>query len=494
MSGHFKVNFDPVLLSLGYRCLMSAVLEQHDDQSGDLTIAAKLAEFALGIDLAQVPNEVLTHAKHCILDACGIALASGTYEFAHKATKGITALADTDGHYPVIGSELTLPLRDAVLLNGILVHGLDFDDTHAGSIVHCTASAWPLALGAGLRASCNGAQALAAYIVAVEMDARIGNLAQGGFQQRGHHPTGLVGAFGAAIAAGKLSELSVEQLTRAQGIVLSMAAGNLEFLSAGDWTKRMHPGWAGVCGLTAAALAKAGFLGPTTPYEGRYSIYNLHLGEGNEITPSDILTGLGQQWELLDVGFKPFPACHFNHAFADCAIALRNDHALDPNDIQSVTALIHPKQMNVVCEPEAAKRRPTSSYEAQFSLHYLVAASLIQGRFTLEELTPSAYEDQQTLALADRVICRPDPDSTYPQHYCGELEITLNNGQVLRHREAVNRGARENPISAGAITDKFMANATLAVSADHASEIAETILNLDQIDSLKPVANLLRAR
>ncbi|MFK7958838.1 MAG: MmgE/PrpD family protein [Lysobacterales bacterium] len=476
---------------------MSAVLEsnpQNNNVTADPTIAAQLAEFALGFDLAHAPKEVVDHAKHCILDACGIALASGTFDFAQKATQGIAALADTEGHYPVIGSDLTLPLRDAVLLNGILVHGLDFDDTHAGSIVHCTASAWPLALGAGLRASSSGADALAAYIMAVEMDARIGNLAQGRFQQRGHHPTGLVGAFGAAIAAGRLSELSLEQLTRAQGIVLSMAAGNLEFLSAGDWTKRMHPGWAGVCGLTAAALAKAGFLGPTTPYEGRYSLYNLHLGEGNDVTPTDMLTGLGDQWEILDVGFKPFPACHFNHAFADCAIALRNGHSLEPNDIQSVTALIHPKQMNVVCEPEAAKRRPTSSYEAQFSLHYLVAASLIRGRFTLEELTPGAYEDPETLALADRVSFRADPDSTYPQHYCGELEITLKNGEVLRHREAVNRGARENPISASAIKDKFMANATLAVSADHANDMAEMILNLDQTDSLKTVADVLRAR
>ncbi len=458
------------------------------------TVAGQLATFALDLQPSDIPAQVITHAKHCILDACGIALASGTFEFAERAIAGIKALADTEGSFSVIGQSFTLPLRDAVMLNGILVHGLDFDDTHAGSIIHCTASAWPLALAAGLRAGASGAQVLAAYVLAVEADARIGNLAQGGFQQRGHHPTGLVGAFGATLAAGRLAGLNGQQLTRAQGIALSMAAGNLEFLSAGDWTKRLHPGWAGVCGLSAAALAGADFLGPTTPYEGRYSLYNLHLGEGNGIVATDMLQGLGQQWELLDVGFKPYPACHFNHAFADCAIALRQSHQLKIEDIDSVCALIHPKQVNVVCEPEAAKRRPTSSYDAQFSLHYLIAASLVRGQFTLAELTQQAYQDPELLALADRVNYRLDENSTYPKHYCGELEVRLKNGQLLKHRQPVNRGARDNPIGSEEITEKFMANATRAVSAVQAEEIAEAISQLDKANDLSTVNNVLRAR
>ncbi|MEM7704142.1 MAG: MmgE/PrpD family protein [Pseudomonadota bacterium] len=472
---------------------MSAVLKPAESSTA-ATVADRLADFALTFNLAGVPDDVVQHARLCILDACGIALASGTFDFASAAANGIQALADSEGDYPVIGHKQTLPLRDAVLLNGILVHGLDYDDTHAGSVVHCTASAWPLALGAGLRARASGARALAAYVLAVECDARIGKLAEGRFQQRGHHPTGLVGTFGATIAAGYLSGLDAEQLARAQGVALSMAAGNLEFLSAGDWTKRMHPGWAGVCGLTAASLAGAGFLGPTTAYEGRHSLFNLHLGEHHGVDPEQILSELGQAWELLDVAFKPYPACHFNHAFADCALALRDEHNLDPNQIDSVTALIHPKQVNVVCEPEAAKRRPASSYEAQFSIHYLIAACLLQGRFTLEELSAEAYEDPHILTLADRVGYRDDPDSTYPKQYCGALEIRLKDGRLLQHRQPVNRGARENPITADEVIEKFMANATRAISAAQAEEIRELVLRLDELPSLEPLAQALRIR
>lgn len=490
MSGHIKVNSANLLPGKNMVSTQAALSPTPHELPA--TVARQLADFSLGLTLDQVPEDVVDHARLCILDACGIALASSTFDFARRSLAGIQALADSEGTYPVIGHSLKLPLRDAVLLNGILVHGLDFDDTHAGSIVHCTASAWPLALGAGLRANASGAQTLAAYILAVECDARIGNLANGRFQQRGHHPTGLVGAFGATLAAGYLDGLDSESLTRAQGIVLSMASGNLEFLSAGDWTKRMHPGWAGVCALSAAALAKAGFLGPVTPYEGRYSLFKLHLGPDVEVSPEDILKGLGQSWEIRDVAFKPFPACHFNHAFADCAIALRNDYHLNVEDIASVTALIHEKQVNVVCEPEAAKRRPGSDYDAQFSLHYLVAASLTKGRFTLEELTPEAYQDPKVLALADKVSYQHDPDSTYPQHYCGELRITMKDGRELFHREPVNRGARENPITPDSVKQKFMDNATRAVSNSQAEEIAEAIASMDQMSSLDALTDTLR--
>lgn len=462
------------------------------DAGGPAPVAAKLADFALRTRADALPDDVVAHAKLCVLDACGIALASSTFAFAGQALAGVKTLSEA-GAFPLIGYPDQLPLRDSVMMNGLLVHGLDFDDTHAGSIVHCTASAWPLTLGAALKSGASGAEALATYVVAVEADARIGNLAEGRFQQRGHHPTGLVGAFGCTLAAGRLLGLDQAALTRAQGIVLSMAAGNLEFLSDGDWTKRLHPGWAGVCALNAVALASGGFRGPKAAYEGRYGLYNLHLGPDAQVDAPQMLKGLTQEWELRDVAFKPYPACHFNHAFADCAIALRENHQLEPEAIESVTALIHPKQVNVVCEPEAAKRRPSGSYDAQFSIHYLVAAALTKGRFTLEELTESAYTDPGILALADRVTYAPDPNSTYPTHYSGELRIRLKSGEEIRHREAINRGARENPLSVDQVKDKFLGNAARAVSPARAEDIAAAVLNLESQTSLKPLAELLRA-
>ena len=110
-------------------------------------ISETLAGFAHDLTAAAIPAEVRERAKHLILDATGIALASGRYDFAHKAATAISGLGGA-GSVPVIGLPLRLPPRDAALLNGILVHGLDFDDTHTGGVIHATASLWPVTLSA----------------------------------------------------------------------------------------------------------------------------------------------------------------------------------------------------------------------------------------------------------------------------------------------------------------------------------------------------------
>jgi 2-methylcitrate dehydratase PrpD len=464
---------------------------QQEPASPQPFVSERLARWAAQMLPAQVPQDVRTHAKLCLLDAIGIALASTSFDFADRAAAGIRSLAG-DGNSPVIGMPFRLPLRDAILLNGILVHGLDFDDTHAGSVVHCTASAWPVVLANALARDASGADALCAYVVAVEIDARLGALAEGRFQQLGHHPTGMVAAFGATVAAGRLAGLSAEQLARAQGIVLSMASGSLEFLHEGDWTKRMHPGWAGVCGTTAAALAQSGFIGPLRAYEGRYGLYNLHLGSGHGLDPTSLGRDLGEHWELPDVAFKPYPACHFNHAFADAVLALREEHGdIRAEEVERITVRLHPRQVDVVCEPAANKRRPRNAYDAQFSLPYLVAATLVRGRFTLSELEPEAYTDAGLLAVAERVDYEIDPDSGYPAHYSGEVSIVLRDGRTLRRRQAVNRGARENPISEDDVRRKFFDNAQRAVSRSAAERICRLVIAIDDQPSLDELAAAL---
>lgn len=110
-------------------------------------IAEKLAAFAGGLRYEDIPEPVRARAKHLILDALGVALASTTYEFAARTRDGVCALADGPGDCSVIGMADRLPLRDAVLMNGVLLHGLDFDDSHLTGMLHPTVSCLPAALG-----------------------------------------------------------------------------------------------------------------------------------------------------------------------------------------------------------------------------------------------------------------------------------------------------------------------------------------------------------
>lgn len=455
------------------------------------TISQRIATFAGDLRYETIPDEVVHRAKMLILDGVGVALASSTFDFAQRARGAAGTLAGGGGDSSVIGCAERLPLRDAMHLNGLLIHGLDYDDTHPGGVIHLTASAFPTAFGIAEAAGMSGRDLLTGYVLAVEVAARLGLAANGGFHQVGFHPTGLLGAFGAAVAAARLRRLPAAAITTAQGFAGSLAAGSLEFLADGSWTKRSHPGWAAVCGLTAAVFAEHGYQSPPAVYEGRFGLYASHLGDAYPVDLDACTAGLGERWETLQVAVKPYPACHFTHAFADAALALRAEHDLDPGAIDQVVCHIAPGEVGTVCEPVSAKRRPRSAYDAAFSLPHIVAASLARGRFGLPELEAEARDDPEVRRLADRTTYRPDPRSAFPRAFDGEIEISTHDGRVLRHREDANRGSAERPLTRAAIEAKFRDNAALAISSRRAEAIAEALLTLEHLEDVRALGRLI---
>jgi 2-methylcitrate dehydratase PrpD len=450
-------------------------------------ISHRLARFSTALQLQDIPVSVRERARHLILDAVGIAYASQGYPFESVSLRALQAFGVGAGC--VIGHGRILGMRDAALMNGILIHGLDYDDTHSRGVIHATTSIFPCAFAVADNDKSDGADLLTAYIVGMEVATRVGAVAQGSFHQVGFHPTGLAGAFGCTLAAAKLRGLDLGQATMAQGIALSMASGSLEFLEDGAWTKRMHPGWAAVAGITAATFAEHGFTGPRRAYEGRFGLYASHLGE--HLAQADLALAteaLGERWQIDEVAIKPIPACHFTHAPADAAMALHRELsglAETSRDnpaamIARVRVLVPEQVINIVCEPVANKRRPANSYDAQFSIPYIVATALLRGRFTLDELEDGALADEQVLALAARVVYEADPASTFPRHYSGEVIVELANGQVLRHREAVNRGNTDRPLTNEEIVAKFTDNACRTLSPKHADRVRQAILELER--------------
>ncbi len=468
---------------------MSAAEETIHAASDD-SLAHRFAQFARDFNLQQVPDAVIDYAKLCVADTIGIGFASHRYPFAATSIKPIAGLAGA-GDWPVVGTQLQLPVRDAALLNGLLMHGLDFDDTHSGAVIHCSTSAVPLVLAEAQRHGRSGADALAAYLLAIETDARVGMPAEGMLQKTGFHPTGLVGIFGCTVAAGFLGGLQTQQLTRAQGVALSMAAGSLEFLEDGAWTKRMHPGWAASSAITAATLAGGDFVAPERAYEGRYGLYNLYL-PGKAVDAGAIGHDLGENWEMLKVAIKPYPVCHFNHSSIDAMLELIRAHQFSAADIESATVLIHEKQHDVVCQPEAAKRRPQSEYEGKFSIHFAVAAAAVRGHFGLAELEDDALNDPEILAVCDRITYAHDDASRYPQFYSGGVEVTLKDGRRLTHREPVNRGADGRALSAAAVREKFDGNVAGHLDAAAADQLWSAVMTLDSAPDIKALGEALR--
>jgi 2-methylcitrate dehydratase PrpD len=453
-----------------------------------MTLARRLAEFTAALEFDRLPPEVVASARLRTLDILGIALAASTGDSA-PAVLGALDGWGAAGECTVIGAKRTAASPLAILANGTLAHSLDYDDTHALSITHASAVVVPVALAIGEAGGLDGRAVLTAIVAGLETITRLGMAVPGAFHARGWHATATCGPFAAALVAGRLEGLDVARLTAAQGLAGSFASGLMEYLEDGSWVKRVHPGWAGHAGAVAAALARGGFTGPATVLEGRFGFYRAFLGAEPDRAP---FATLGERWETPGIGFKPYPACHLVHAYLDCALELRREHALAPDDVEAVECLVPAGEVPIVCEPRAAKLRPRTSYDAQFSLPYTVASALIDGRVGLDTFSLEGLAEPRRLALAERVTHTIDPKSVFPQGFPGWVRVRLRSGQTLEARAPDGRGGLARPLPPEAIVEKFRDNASRALPGARVDEIERRALGLDELDDVRTLVALCR--
>lgn len=454
-----------------------------------MTLAQRLAEFTASLTYGALPPDVIASVRLRTLDILGIALAASTRDTA-PSILGMLDGWGASGDCTVFGAKRTAAPPLAVLANGALAHSLDFDDTHAASITHASAVVVPVALALGEAAGLDGRAVVMAAVAGYEAITRIGVAASGAFHARGFHATAVCGPFAAALVAGRLTGLDAARLTAALGIAGSFASGVMEYLEDGSWVKRVHAGWAGQGGVVAAALAAGDFSGPATILEGRFGLYRTLLGLDPAREPFE---DLGTRWETPGIGFKPYPCCHYNHAYLDCALELRQEHRLEPTSIEAVECLVPAGQVPIVCEPRAAKLRPRTAYDAQFSLPYSIACALLDGRVDLDTYAPEHLDDGARLELASRVSHTIDPDSRFPRGFPGWVRLRLKDGRTLEARVPDGRGGVERPLPPEAIVDKFRTNAVRALPPARVAELERLVLRLDQLSDVRALTTLCRA-
>lgn len=455
-----------------------------------LTVSESLGAFAARLHGADLPAPVVAQAKLHLLDTIGVALASSSMPFARVT---LDALAPTAGDGPctVLGFAQRVPAAWAALINGTFSHGIDYDDTHLESVVHPSCSTAPTCIALAEEHQVRGQDFLTAFVLGLETAVRLGLAAPAAFHERGFHPTGVCGTFACGLAAGKLLRCSAEQLADALGLCGSMAAGSLEFLTDGSWSKRLHAGWAAHGGIVAAQLASAGFRGPRGVLDGRFGLYRTHLGEHG--WNLDVITrDLGHRWEMLDIAIKPYPCCHFTHAFIDCAAALQQAHRVTAESIARVECLVAPQEMAIVCEPVETKQIPQTDYDAKFSIPYAVASQLVRGHVDIDDFTDDAIRDRGVLQLAARVECRAHPEPDFPRHFPGHVRLILRNGDVLEQREPINRGSAERPLTFEAVQAKFFRNAAHAIPHPQAEALAAAIDRLEEASNILEVTRECR--
>ena len=456
-----------------------------------MSLSHALADFAVSLELETVPADVLGNARLRLLDTVGACLASVGMEYA-DAVSQVVAEQGTSSEATLIGSTQRASAAWAALYNGALAHGNDYDDTHSGALMHVSGVVIPVVLAMGERLHASGRDVITAAVAAYETGLRIGMRASGAFHARGFHTTSVCGVFAAAVAAARLLELDVQHTTYALGIAGSQASGTLEFFSDGAWTKRMHPGWAAHAGIVAAQLAARGFTGPATVLEGKHGFFRTYA---DRPAPDEaaLTAGLGEEWETLNIDFKPYPCGHISHPYMDCARELRSQHELAPGDVAAIELRVHPAMLPIVCEPRGEKIAPANAYAACFSLPYAVAVVLSRGRAGIDDFSEAGIRDPEILRLAASSEYVVDETLPFPGSFPGSVRLRLKNGKELERRMDVSRGSREHPMTAAELEEKFFANAARCIPDTNVRAIWDAGMRFEKLDDVSEFTRLLTA-
>src|SRR5205814_9111847 len=390
---------------------------------------ATLASYVADLKFEDIPPAVRQRAKVLRLGFLGSAIrARRDAESRPSLLKMLEALAlDTGGESTVFGDAKTRTPAVAALLNGALGHSLDFDDTHADSSLHASAPVVPAAFAVGELVGASGRDVLTAIVAGYEVCCRLGNaLDPTSHYARGFHPTATAGTYGAAAAAAKLFGLSKQQIIAAFGVSGSQAAGSLQFLVNGAWNKRYQVGAAAMNGLIAATLARNDFVGATEAVAGKHGLL---VGYRDTPHPDKAVKGLGNSYETMKIGVKPYPSCRYTHAALDAIIAMRREHNLTPAQVKRVEVGLHRNGITLTGDA-ATKRHPTSIVGGQFSMYFTGAVALDQGRFgwddydRLGDATVDALAEKFDVVQDDRM----EVGSLHP--FGARVSITSEGGRV----------------------------------------------------------------
>jgi 2-methylcitrate dehydratase PrpD len=417
------------------------------------SVAERLVEQVAVLSPEKLPPAVRARCEDLLIDVAGLCVAARGTDYV----RALIASVDGGGACTAIGHAGAFGAEDAAMINGTAAHGEDFDDTFEGGPVHSGAVVVPAVLAACERFARDGRSALLGIAAGVEALCRLSLVAPKLIHKAGFHPTSVLGAMAATVGVSAALGLDRKQSVDALGIAGSMAGGIIEYLAEGAWTKRLHAGWAARIGLHAARIAREGFLGPRTVFEGTHGLFFgfAHTAEGDF---DMLLRDLGSRWVMTGITFKPYATGTMNQPYIDCALRLARK-GFSAEDVAEVLCETAEGYVHRLWEPLASKHRPTNDYAAKFSTPFNIAVAFVTGGAGFEAFSEKTVRDPRILALASKVRYVVDPANPYPKAYTGHVSMTLKDGRVFEERQPHIRGGVHEPLTREDIERKFLANA-----------------------------------
>lgn len=436
----------------------------------------QLAAFVANTTYNDIPSDSLARSKEAIRDFLGVAIYGSQHEVGEQILSHVEA-HQSGGSASVIGHD-TASATGAALANGTFGHAIDYDDTFESIVIHPTSPICSAALAAADVVDVTGADLLTGYAVGVETAYRLGHSTDPSHYKNGWHSTGTIGSFGATAASASICGLDEDAIRRALGIVASGSSSLKK--NFGSMTKPLHAGHAAEVGLRATLLARDGFTADPDVLEEKLGYGNVMTPDG-EYDPSEVTDGLGRDWNVTDIGFKPYPSGVITHAAMDAMRTLVQREDLRPSDVRDVRVALDDAASEMLIHA-----KPDDALQAKFSIEFCLAAILREGDAGVHEFTDEYVQQPETKRVIDLVEREFEPNLLGGEYagYGARVTVTTTDGGEYQEEVQYAPGSPNNPLSEERLRQKFFECAETVLTREEAEAAADAVDTLEEAKSL----------
>lgn len=454
------------------------------DTTSTKAASARIAVFATEFSADRLTAHHLHQTARALIDTFAVAVAGRNEEAARIALDYVRERS-ASRMATAWGTDIKLPVEDAVLYNGIAGHVLDFDDVTSPLRGHPSIALLPPLVALAEVHGKSGKELAAAFVVGFEVICKLAKAMVPDHYAKGWHSTSSVGTLAATVACARLLGLDRDQIVNALGIALSQTAGSRA--NFGTMAKSFQAGNCGVSAVRAVRLAQRGFTGSPNAVDGAYGYMALYANGEDLQAQLDTLGAAPLEIDSSGFEIKKYPLCYATHRAIDGVLDLRNEHGLTLDQIERAEIVSNYRAMVPLIYP-----RPQTGLEGKFSMHYAVAAALHDGYVRLSSFEDAAVLRPQIQAFFPRVEAREEQGPASPRWT--RIFLKTRDGRTMEKMVTRLRGAADCPLSDAGLIEKAedcfsfggyrasaqaFADATFAIERLQVSEVLRSVQRMN---------------
>jgi 2-methylcitrate dehydratase PrpD len=447
-------------------------------------VMATLSQYMSAAKGHALPADVVEIAKHHILDTFAAMISGTTLPPGKKALSFATDFGG-DKTATIVGSKLTADPIEAALINGILAHSDETDDSNEFSQSHPGCATVSAALAAGEKFGVTGTHFLRAVTLGYDVGPRVTiSFDALDFRNNSHRSThSISGLFAAAAAAGCAASLNDQQMRWLLDYTAQQCSG------LGAWnrdTEHMEKafvfaGMTARSGVTAALLIHAGFDGIDDIFTGAD---NFFAATAPNAKPQLLVEKLGERYEITRTNIKKWTVGSPIQAPLDALYNIIHRDKPKPTDVKQVVIRLSHTEAKIVDNREMP----------DISVQHMAAVMLLDGTASFAAAHDRArMSDPAVLEMKSKIKLVPSDDlEKLEPERVAIVEITLNNGKVLSERVDAVRGTATNPMTREEVVEKARDLVTPILGAAACAQFIETILNIEKVGDVRQLRKVLQ--